>query len=286
MFWGKFINAIGKSVNNHVYHNEVSGNLVAIDMGDGTNSMEGWHIEHNLFNGKPDAAVAAGLAIDASGAGFCYFHHNICDFMGAGAAILVRSTGSLAPTGWDIHDNYVAFAAAGVQGIRLLNNVVPGATNKGHTVRDNRIFAYPTFSLTNGIVTDGSEEENNIISGNKVEATVACNNASALSSVFRDNKWLSGGFSTTVQCEYYGNSGDINTFTTLLIERSGKITRYFGSVQPSSGTYFLGDEVVNTNPVKDGNGMVLTGWTRLTTGSTHTGNDWGIQYISVNSPAT
>ncbi len=274
VFGGKFINGVGKSVNNHIYQNEISGNAILIDIGDGVETMEGWHVSHNLFDG-----LNLGAAIDAVGAGFGYFHHNICDFMGPVTAILVRSAGTLATTGWDIHHNYVAFSAAGNHGVRLLNNVVPGATNKGHTVDSNRIFAYPGGSLSRGIFTDGSEEENNIISSNKVEASLGdCDITGAVGTQVLNNKWFGAGFATTANCIYANNEGTIVTSLVFLTERMGNNTVYLNNSMPASGTYVAGDVVKNTTPVVLGaasSQYVIKSWERLTTGSGNVLNtDW------------
>lgn len=267
VFCGKFINGTGKSVNNTIYNCKVGGNLTAIDIGDGTNTMEGWQIHHMLFDG-----LNVGSALDASGVAFSSFHHNICDFMGAVTAILVRSTGSLAPTGWDMHHLYVAFSAAGVTGIRLLNNVVPGATNKGHTIDRSRIFFYPTFSLINGIVTDGTEEENNIITNNKIDATTnACNIAGAKNTNVIGNKWLGGGFSTTVECIYDNNEGTITTGETLMTRIFGARKESLGSAAPVTGTHNRGDVVWFLAPSAAGK----IGSVCVLSGTPGTWKDWG-----------
>jgi hypothetical protein len=57
--------------------------------------------------------------------------------------------------------------------------------------------------------------------------------------------------------------------------------------QPSSGWYPKGWFVKNNNPTLDANGMTLSGWIRLTTGTTHVaGVDWATARVSNVSPAT
>jgi hypothetical protein len=59
------------------------------------------------------------------------------------------------------------------------------------------------------------------------------------------------------------------------------------SVMPSVGYYQPGMFVWNSAPAKDGNNMIVIGWTRLTSGTGHvSGTDWEVVYGSTVSPAT
>lgn len=61
----------------------------------------------------------------------------------------------------------------------------------------------------------------------------------------------------------------------------------YASAQPSAGSYRIGDTVWNTGATLDASNMVILGWRRLTTGSSHTaGTDWAVMRVSHVSPAT
>ena len=279
---GTGLRVVGQSVNNDFHHNKIGCNILGISMKDGDNTKEGWNIHHNLIEGSN-----TGVAIDFIGGGFCKFNDNICDHQGPGTSILFRS-GVIQITGHDIKNNYVAFSSAGVTGIRSLNNVPAGSAFKGMTISNNRVFAYPTFSLANGITTDGTNELNNTISGNIVDAdTIDCNNSLAVDSNIYGNTWSGAGFSTLILCNYESNVGGINTSVAFLSQSLGNNKEYQASAQPTSGTYVRGDVAINVAPSLDGNGMTIMGWIRLTTGSGNVaGTDWAIMRVSNVSPAT
>jgi hypothetical protein len=61
----------------------------------------------------------------------------------------------------------------------------------------------------------------------------------------------------------------------------------YSTAQPTSGWYYAGWVVKNANPILDANGMTISGWTRLTTGTGHVaGVDWAVARVSNVSPAT
>src|SRR5690606_35344764 len=72
------------------------------------------------------------------------------------------------------------------------------------------------------------------------------------------------------------NAADIFGGAPLQIT-GGLLTTYRTSM-PNTGTYFQGDYVCRTNPIKQGyagNQYIIKGWLRLTTGSGHVLNtDW------------
>jgi len=289
-FCGKAVDVTGLSVNNFIYGNSFSGNLTLIDLGDGSEASEGYFVHDNLLFG-----LGTGIAIDGHGVAYVKFVNNICDSMGPGtgaqAAIVARSAAGLPCLGWDITDNYVAFSGAGIAGIQLANSVATGVNKSGHKLKGNTIFAYTGTggSLVRGIYVNGSEENNNTISGNSCnDGTVAdCDLASGTNTIVTDNQWLNLGFQTTVNCIYANNNGLMITSPTLCQRRHGNITEYWATAQPSSGTYVAMDYVHNSNKGIDVNNMVLFGWLRLRSGSGHiAGTDWAAQYISTVSPAS
>jgi len=68
---------------------------------------------------------------------------------------------------------------------------------------------------------------------------------------------------------------------------AGRKVQYMSSI-PTTGSYTAGDLVRKIGGYSiDANNMVLTGWGRITTGSSHTvGTDWARLYASHNTPAT
>jgi len=76
------------------------------------------------------------------------------------------------------------------------------------------------------------------------------------------------------------------TSATYLQYKSHTIDTSNG-VQPSSGWYPRGWFVRNMQQTLDANGMSISGWTRLTTGTGHVaGVDWAVARVSNVSPAT
>jgi len=289
-FCGGAVDTSGLSVNNFFYDNSFSGNLVLFDLGDGAQASEGYFIHDNLLFG-----LGVGIAIDGHGVSYVKFVDNICDAMGPGtgaqAAIVARSAAGFPCLGWDITNNYVAFSGAGIAGIQLANSVATGVNKSGHKVIGNTIFAYTgtSGSLVRGIYVNGSQEDNNIITGNSCNdgTTADCDLAGGTNTIVTDNQWLNLGFKTTVNCIYANNNGLMITSPTFCQRRHGNITEYWAAAQPSSGTYVAMDYVHNSNKGIDVNNMVLVGWVRLTSGSGHVaGTDWAVQYVSTVSPAS
>ncbi len=284
VFCGKGINLTGICANNKIYENSFSGNGLIFDFGDGTNTIEGIDIHNNLID-----CLSLGQVIDALGCSYCNFQNNICDFVGPGTGILIRSSGSLPSIGWDVTGNYVAFNANAGEGIRLLNSLAP-SIRTGHTIDNNTIFTYGAVTLSYGILSDGSQEENNKITNNTIEATALADfeNSSAVDTTCTGNTFLGPGVNTTTNIEYDNNKG------SLIGGTDGRVFRTFGgrqeswsAVQPTSGTYTVGDKVWRQVPTINAESLVLMGWVRLTTGSGHVfGTDWANMYVSHVSPAT
>ena len=278
---GQVIKATGISVNNHLNRNSFSGNGLAILIGDGTETIEGWQITENLFDSF------AGC-LDAVGASYCWFKDNICDFIESGTGVLFRSAGTKPSIGNKIKGNYIAFEGAGSEGIRLLNNIV-SPFNNGSTVEDNEIFSYSNGSVIRGILTDGTGEEHNRIIANSIVATTEdCDNSNAANSIVKNNVFNGAGFNTSVIVEYSGNQGAFNASEELTKRAlAGTRTEYWRVSVPTSGTFVLGDIVYNLAPGLDVNNMSLLGWRRISTGSNNViGTDWVNMYVSHTSPAT
>lgn len=279
---GKIVVAIGQCVNNWIENNHLGGNLTAITAGDATNTVEGWHVNRNLFFGNLGS-------IDAIGGAAFHFNGNTLDHqLGSSTAVLFRSAGALPSFGHSINDNYIAFTTSGTgnEGIRLLNSVASGSNN-GNVVSNNQIFAYSGGALTAGILVDGTQEKENRIHNNSVNATTDLKISAGTNHIVTDNIWLGGGLNTTVELEYNGNIGTIITSITLLKKSVATRTEYFNTAQPASGTFVIGDVAWNTSPSIDGNNMAILGWLRLVSGSSHVaGTDWSIMYVSHVTPAT
>lgn len=265
---GTAVKVTGLSVNNFVHHNQFGCVDIHISMTDSANAVEGWHIHNNLFESND-----LGKILDVIGGGFCYFYENICDHQGPGTLMLLRSGGTAAIQGWDVKDNYIAVSSATDTdtAIRLLNNITPGPANKGHSITGNRIFAYPGSTLNKGILQDGTDEENNFISDNRIETSLAdIDIIAGTDTTISNNKLLGPGFQTTVDVIYEGNVGTIITSVVFLQRIIGNNTEYLGSTFPVTGTYKIGDFVKNTNPAVLGSASsqyTIKGWDRITDGS-------------------
>lgn len=72
-----------------------------------------------------------------------------------------------------------------------------------------------------------------------------------------------------------------------LVDRFEPQRRFFGTAQPTAGTWVQGDVVENLAATIDGNQMLIEGWYRLTSGPGNVLNtDWATMYVSTVTPAT
>lgn len=279
VFCGRIMTVSGVSANCHITGNNTSGNESAFIIGDGTNTVEGYHIKDNLLDSFSDVG-------DFKGASFFQICGNIFDFLTGSTCLLIRSAGTLPSIGNIVDDNYFGINANMDEGIRLLNNLA-SAQNQGSCISNNEFVTYGAFTIGKAILTDGSNETKNIITHNRSNAAIAdCDIGAATDCRVAFNSFGGAGFTTTVLCEYIGNVGTIISSTVLLKQTFGNITTYQDTAMPTSGTYTARDYVINLNPGIDANNMVLKGWIRLTTGSGHVlGTDWARDYASHVSPA-
>lgn len=244
VYGGKFLVANGTGVNNFIINCSVSGNGIGVTLGDGTNPIEGWVIHDNVI-----ADFTTGVW--GNYANNCQFTENILDLIVTGG-ILLESTANGPATNWIITDNYIGINNGGSYGIRCLNSHAASvAQHRGNSIADNQILGYST--LTYGILVDGTEEKNNAITNNKVKATsYDCLVSYGAGHSFGGNKWLGTGFSSAVIVDYSQNYGTVLSSQAILSHSVGKITTYFDSAAPTSGTYKYGDFVKNIAPLKGG----------------------------------
>ena len=281
LFSGTGIDLDGVCANNYFHTNSISVNTLALNFGDSTNTIEGIHVHSNLID-----CMSLGNVLDWKGAAYCKFNDNVCDFVGAGTGLLIRSAGTLPTVGNSVRGNYIAFGANASEGIRLLNSLA-SSPGHGNVLFSNVIFPYSGSTLSTGLLIDGSQEENTIVSCNNITAGVYDVNNAGLNSIFTSNLFQGNGFYSTTECIYTDNKGSVLASADLLTRVFGKITEYFGSAMPTSGSYVSGDIVRYTGLSINVNNMVLTGWIRLTTGSGNVlGTDWAAQYVSHVTPAT
>ena len=276
---GKMIIVSGSTVNNWFEGNEGTGNGIAIDIGDGLGTVEGWQINKNLTFGFSKV-------LDMVGAAFCYIDKNIFDSISGTTGLLFSSTGTYPTFGNKITNNYIAFGVSANEGIRLLNNTV-SAGNVGSVIEGNEIFAYPAGSLGKGILIDGTSETLNRVLNNSIDANIAdCDMDQSTNSIVKNNKFNGAGYQGDQLTEYDGNSGTLITSEVLLKRTFGSRTEYWNTAKPTSGSFVAGDKVWRVSPSLDANSMTPIGWIRLTTGSSHVdGTDWANMYVSNVSPA-
>ena len=244
------IQADGISVNNYVSNCGLGGSSAAgsvgIQIGDGTVATEGWMISDCLL-----AYFAVG--VKGSFCGNTHVRGCIIDFFQQ-YGVFLDTSGAGPCLNWIISDNYMATDVAGSAGVRLYNNnAAYDAQKRGNVVSNNQILAYSGASLSYGISVDGTAENNNIITGNRVSAnTYACYVQFGSNTTVANNIWFAGTFNTQVLLNYSNNIGTVSSSVTLFKQSNGGNSVYYNTTPPASGTFNLGDIVWNTTPVSGG----------------------------------
>lgn len=255
------IRADGISVNNYVSNCGLGGSSAAgsvgIQIGDGTVATEGWMISDCLL-----AYFAAG--VKGSFCGNTHVRGCIIDFFQQ-YGVFLDTSGSGPCLNWVISDNYMATDAAGAAGVRLYNNnSAYDAQKRGTVVSNNQILPYGGASLSYGIAVDGSAENNNIITGNRVNATTyACYVQYGSDTIVANNVWFAGTFNSSVVVEYQSNIGTVSSSVELLRQSNGTKSFYYDNAAPTSGTFVQGDIAWNISPSAGG----TPGWVCVTGGT-------------------
>lgn len=140
------------------------------------------------------------------GSAFCHVLDNYLDFCN-GYGVLCQS-GVSASCCHNIGNNYIALTANGIEGVRLLNNAVT-TFNEGSRVHGNVIIMYAAGS-SRGISIDGTQEQNDIITGNTINAGSVADlqiltDAGINSHVVTGNNFQGQGPLINVPCTYTGN---------------------------------------------------------------------------------
>lgn len=256
------IYATDLSVNNFVSNCGFVGvdaaNSVGIRIGEGALQSEGWMISDNLISN-----FAIGVrSVFASNS---HLRGNIIDFFSQ-YGIILESNVTGGSINWTISENYMACnSATGDSGVRLLNNFAGSATQqRGTVVANNQILAYSGATLAHGIRQDGTSETNNIIVGNRVNATTFdCRINAGARTVVANNQWKGPGYWSGVMVNYSGNEGTIQSAASVMKQTNGTKTFYYTAAAPSSGTYVQGDISWNIAPAAGG----PPGWMCVTAGS-------------------
>lgn len=256
------INSPGQSVNNFVTNCSLGGSKAAgstgIYIGDGVTPTEGWMIQDSLL---ADFAVG----VYGTYANNCHVRGCIIDFFQQ-RGVFLESSANGPSTNWIISDNYMATdSAAGSTGVWLSNNyAATAAQHRGTVVSNNQILKYSGAGLGYGILQDGVAEANNIITGNRVEATTyACRIGAGTNTVVANNQWKSGAFYADVLTNYSNNNGTISSIPELLTQSNGANSVYYNNGTPGTGTYKKGDIIWNHSPSAGG----PPGWMCVTAGS-------------------
>lgn len=236
----------GLSVNNAVSNSGFSGTEdnatggTGIKIGDGVTATEGWMIKNTLVFGFK-------YGIRGLAASNVYIDNSIIDYF-TEVGVLVQSAGGNIASMWTIRGSYLASDAAGSTGIYLLNSVA-SAQNRGNVIADNLILSYTPGRLTYGVLIEGTEEDHNIVVGNRVKADGGTYDAwvkFGSRSVIANNTWLGNGFYTDISVLYQNNAGTVISSSANLRQSNGANAFYYGSAAPVSGTYNAGDIVWNT----------------------------------------
>lgn len=149
------------------------------------------------------------------GAAFCSVIDSQLDF--ANGYNVLSQNGVLASCCHNIGNNYMAVTANGIHGIRLANNVVTSFTG-GSRIHGNSIIEYAA-GASRGISVDGTQEQNDIITGNTVNVGSVADlfisaDAGTTSHVVTGNNFQGLGPDITVPCTYTGNKGAYVTAPT------------------------------------------------------------------------
>lgn len=255
------INSPGLSVNNFVTNCGFSGSgtvgSAGILIGDGQTSTEGWMISDCLL-------YEFDIGVHGLNANNCHVRGCIIDFF-KDFGVLLQSTANGSSTNWIISDNYMATAVGASSGVRLLNNFGASvAQHRGNIVSNNQILGYSGATLSFGILQDGTAETNNVITGNRVSASVYdCSITAGERTIVANNQWKGPGFLNSVMVNYSGNEGTIISAASLLKQTNGKNFVYYLDAPPVSGTFVRGDIVWNQTPAAGG----TPGWVCVTSGT-------------------
>jgi hypothetical protein len=180
---------------------------IGVQFGDGTSATQGCTIT--------DGCIITGFATNVwlFGANFCKILDSFLDYTN-GVSVLCQSNAN-ASTCHDIRDNYMAMTALGTTSIRLLSSTA-ASNPAGTRISGNTIITYAS-GCTVGIRVDGTQEQNNVISGNTVSIqggaaladllVSADASGSGSSHVIAGNDWQGLGANITVPCTYTGNRG-------------------------------------------------------------------------------
>ena len=235
-------------------NNTPSSGSYGIKIGDDTGSIEGLRITDCLVFG-----VERGIW--GNGCINVYASHNIVDMVKQ-FGFVMQSSASYPCINNIIDGNYIAFNyAGGDTGIYLANNLPAyDAQNRGTNVLNNEILSYTggSATLNYGILIDGTGEDRNYISGNRVQgcSIYDCRIETGTRHRVAGNIWRSFGgnhFSTLQPVAYINNVGPISStaypspvgvFTPVAI---GTTTPGTGTYTVQIGTYKIIDNVVYFN---------------------------------------
>ena len=196
------INWVGANVNNNIVNCQidVTGNdgiCIVIGTSTTTAASEGFMIDSCvLFGGN--------TGLQANYCSNSTLRGSIVDSF-TNAGVLTRSTASGAAKNWTITDNYVGSTSAN-EGIRLLNNAAESQI-LGNYIAGNQITD-AGGTLTNGILQDGTEENNNIIVGNRIQASTRDIRIDAGDdTIVAFNQMTGPGFTASIAVNYWMNVG-------------------------------------------------------------------------------
>lgn len=233
---------------------------IGIQFGDGTAAAQG--------NVVCEGFIVTGFAtqIWRLGENFGKTLDGFVDFTN-GVGILCQSAGNAA-TCQEIRGNYIATTALATNGIRLLSNTA-SSNPLGTQIRGNQILSYAAGAV-NGILVDGTSEQNNIIANNQINcgSLSDCQISQGTGHIVAGNRFEGLGFYGLVQLTYAAdNVGPLiaNAFTFVNLP-------LFSVVQNPTLAY----SASITPDLHTGNSQVIT----VTTGAAFTIN------APINPPAS
>jgi hypothetical protein len=166
-FCHRGLEARGQTLNNNItgcwFSGAIGTSTRGISLGDGVVSNEGWMISDTLIYGHNRNLVGIGsVALKATNC--------ILDF-GSEFGVLLQSSGAMPCVLCSITDNYIAMTGSADSGIYCNNDVAPATGQRGHRFAGNNILVYSGSTLTNGILADGTQDNDHTIDGNTIKAT-------------------------------------------------------------------------------------------------------------------
>lgn len=246
------------SVNNVVTNCSFSSNAsgYGIFLDGSVDPTEGWMINNVLtFN--------CYYGIRCVNCAHVYVSNCILDYNNKGG-ILLQNISPNWSANWGIVNNYVALTGSANVGIWSTNDATASG-NIGNMISGNTILAYAGSSCDYGIYMEGTQCNNNVISGNTIKNFVSNDIRTKGSNNIIIGNNCQSAISYNIDCAGGVVQGNVGTYVQnqLVLWSGGQKKITYDIVKPASGTWSEGDICLNLQP---GYGEP-TGWTCTNAGT-------------------